>query len=83
VRRIQETVAAMGGLEVRVGAIHPICVKRKMSEEMRSAVGARTCALRKSVHETARRKGSDFLRLVAAALSRGGAGPFSRGRSTG
>ena len=33
------------------GAIRPICVERKMSGGMRSAVGARTYARLKSVHE--------------------------------
>jgi transposase len=63
-------------------AIRSICVKRKMSGGMRSAVGARTYARLKSVHETARRKGSDFLQLVVAALTRGRAGQWSRGPST-
>jgi hypothetical protein len=63
-------------------AIRSICVKRKMGGGMRSAVGARTYARLKSVRETARRKGSDFLRLVAIALTNGRAGQFSRGRST-
>jgi transposase len=62
-------------------AIRSICVKRKMSGGMRSAVGARTYARLKSVHETARRQGTDFLQLVAAALTRGHAGQRTRGSS--
>jgi transposase len=64
-------------------AIRSICVKRKMSGGMRSAVGARTYARLKSVHETARRKGSDFLGLVMGALTRGPRGRLSTRRSTG
>ncbi len=63
-------------------AIRSICVKRKMRGGMRSEVGARTYARLKSVPETARRKGSDFLPLVAVALTRGRAGQLSSGRST-
>ena len=51
-------------------AIRSICVKRKMSGGMRSEIGARAYARLKSVHETARRKGRDFLRIVAGALAR-------------
>ncbi len=51
-------------------AIRSIWVKRKMSGGMRSAVGARTYARRKSVHETTRRKGEEFLRVVMGALTR-------------
>ncbi len=51
-------------------AIRSICVKRKMSGGMRSAMGARTYARLKSVQETARRKGSDFQRSVREAFSR-------------
>ncbi len=51
-------------------AIRSICVKRKMSGGMRSADGARTYARLKSVHETAKRKGKDFLRMVIEALTR-------------
>lgn len=51
-------------------AIRSICVKRKMSGGMRSAVGARTYARLKSVHETTRRKGDEFLRVVMEALTR-------------
>ncbi len=50
-------------------AIRSICVKRKTSGGMRSAVGARTYARLKSVHETAKRKGRDFLRIVMEALT--------------
>ena len=63
-------------------AIRSICVKRKMSGGMRSAVGARTYARLKSVHETAKRKGADFLGLVTNALTRGFVGQPSRGPST-
>lgn len=59
-------------------AIRSICVKRKMSGGMRSAVGARTYARLKSVHETARRRGEEFLRVVANALTRPGPGQPSR-----
>lgn len=51
-------------------AIRSICIKRKMSGGMRSAAGARTYARLKTVHETTKRKGGDFLRLVTKALSR-------------
>ena len=63
-------------------AIRSICVKRKMSGGMRSAVGARTYARLKSVHETARRKGEEFLRVVMVALTRGARGQPSRSPST-
>ncbi|MGI0055467.1 MAG: IS66 family transposase [Thermoplasmata archaeon] len=63
-------------------AIRSICVKRKMSGGMRSEVGARSYARLKSVHETARRKGSNFLELVRAALTRGFAAQAPRDRST-
>ena len=59
--------------------IRSICVKRRMSGGMRSVAGSRTCAWLKGVHETTRRKRSDFLRLVAVALAGGRAGQFSRG----
>ncbi|MGI0053664.1 MAG: IS66 family transposase [Thermoplasmata archaeon] len=64
-------------------AIRPICVKRKMSGGMRSETGARTYARLKSVHETARRKGQDFLRIVMEALTRTLSGKPSTGASTG
>ncbi len=63
-------------------AIRSICVKRKMSGGMRSAVGAGTYARLKSVHETARRKGEEFLRVVMVALTRGARGQPSRSPST-
>ncbi|EQD39097.1 transposase [mine drainage metagenome] len=63
-------------------AIRSICVKRKMSGGMRSAVGARTYARLKSVHETAKRKGQVFLRVVMGALTRILSGQPSRGAST-
>ena len=63
-------------------AIRSICVKRKMSGGMRSAVGARTYARLKSVHETARRKGRDFVGIVMGALSRTWADPAPKSRST-
>ena len=63
-------------------AIRSICVKRKMSGGMRSAVGARTYARLKSVHETARRKGRDFVGIVMGALSRAWATPVPTNRST-
>ncbi len=50
---------------------------------MRSAVGARTYARLKSVHETAKRKGQEFLRIVAEALTRIIPGQPSRSGSTG
>ena len=63
-------------------AIRSICVKRKMSGGMRSAVGARMYARLKSVHETAKRKGHEFLRVVMDALTRTLSGQASRGPST-
>ncbi|MGI0055731.1 MAG: IS66 family transposase [Thermoplasmata archaeon] len=63
-------------------AIRSICVKRKMSGGMRSAVGARTYARLKSVHETTKRKGQDFLRIVMDALTRVIRGQPSRDAST-
>ena len=63
-------------------AIRSICVKRKMSGGMRSAVGAQTYARLKSVHETARRKGQEFLRVVMEALTRAPIRQFSRTGST-
>jgi transposase len=63
-------------------AIRSICVKRKMSGGMRSAVGARTYAQLKSVHETARRKGHNFMGIVMGALSRAWATPVPTNRST-
>ncbi len=63
-------------------AIRSICVKRKMSGGMRSAVGARTYARLKTVHETAKRKGQEFLRVVMGALTRILSGQSSRGAST-
>ena len=39
-----------------------------MSGGMRSAAGARTYARLKSVHETAKRKGQNFLQILAVAL---------------
>ena len=64
-------------------AIRSICVKRKMSGGMRSAVGAHTYARLKSVHETAKRKGLAFLRIVTKALNRKFVGQLSRSASTG
>lgn len=64
-------------------AIRSICVKRKMSGGMRSAVGARTYARLKTVHETTKRKGRQFLQVVMDALTRNPTGQFSRSRSTG
>ena len=64
-------------------AIRSICVKRKMSGGMRSAVGARTYARLKSVHETAKRKGRDFLEVVMRALARTSSRQLTRARSTG
>ncbi len=63
-------------------AIRSICVKRKMSGGMRSEVGARTYARLKSVHETARRRGQQFLQIVMEALTRTPEGQISRSRST-
>ncbi len=64
-------------------AIRSICVKRKMSGGMRSAVGARTYARLKSVHETTKRKGQELLRVVMDALTRCSNGQLSGSRSTG
>ena len=64
-------------------AIRSICVKRKMSGGMRSAVGARAYARLKRVHETAKRKGQEFLRVVTYALTRIIPGQLSRSASTG
>ena len=64
-------------------AIRSICVKRKMSGGMRSAVGARTYARLKSVHETARRKGQEFLKVISNALTRAALAQRSRSHSTG
>ncbi len=63
-------------------AIRSIWVKRKMSGGMRSAVGAQTYARLKSVHETARRKGQEFLRVVMEALTRSPTGQRSKTGST-
>ncbi|MGI0128841.1 MAG: IS66 family transposase, partial [Thermoplasmata archaeon] len=63
-------------------AIRSICVKRKMSGGMRSAMGARAYARLKSVHETVRRKGQDFLRVVMEALTRIVSGQTPRAAST-
>ena len=41
-----------------------------MSGGIRSAAGARTYARLKSVHETAKRKGQNFLQILAVALAR-------------
>jgi transposase len=62
-------------------AIRSICVKRKMSGGMRSAVGARTYARLKTIHETAKRKGQEFLRVVMGAMTRILSGQPSRGAS--
>ncbi len=59
-------------------AIRSICVKRKMSGGMRSEIGARTYARLKSVHETTKRKGQDFLRTLVAALTRAVPSPQPR-----
>lgn len=64
-------------------AIRSICVKRKMSGGMRSAVGAQTYARLKSVHETTKRKGRDFLEVMMRALSRPSSPQLTRARSTG
>ncbi|MGI0055479.1 MAG: IS66 family transposase [Thermoplasmata archaeon] len=64
-------------------AIRSICVKRKMSGGMRSAVGASTYARLKSVHETVKRKGKDFLGVVMDALRREPYRQLSRNPSTG
>ena len=50
---------------------------------MRSAVGARAYARLKRVHETAKRKGQEFLRVVTYALTRIIPGQLSRSASTG
>jgi hypothetical protein len=50
--------------------IRSICVSRKICGGMRSALGARTYARLKSVHETTRRTISDFLQLVTTAFTR-------------
>ena len=63
-------------------AIRSICVKRKMSGGMRSGTGAQTYARLKSVHETTRRKGQDFLKVIASALTRIFSDQPSRGAST-
>lgn len=51
-------------------AIRSVCVKRKMSGGLRSKVGAETYARLKTVHETAKRKGQNFLQIVKNALTR-------------
>ncbi len=53
-----------------------------MSGGMRSALGARTYARLKSVHETARRKGEKFLGVVMEALTRAPTRQPMRNRST-
>jgi transposase len=63
-------------------AIRSICVKRKMSGGMRSEVGARTYVRLKTVHETTKRKGQDFLSMVSVALTRSFSGQVSRRPST-
>lgn len=63
-------------------AIRSICVKRKMSGGMRSAVGAGTYARLKSVHETAKRKGQNFLRTLVTALTRALSTPRVRSVAT-
>ncbi len=47
--------------------IRSIYVKRKMSGGLRSDTGARTYARLKTVYETTKRKGQDFLKVVVAA----------------
>lgn len=59
-------------------AIRSVCVKRKMSGGLRSGVGARTYARLKTVHETTKRKGQDFVNVVIAALTRAFTGQVSR-----
>ncbi len=54
-------------------AIRSVCVKRKMSGGLRSKGGAEAYARLKTVHETMKRKGQDFLQAVKGALTR----PFS------
>jgi transposase len=60
-------------------AIRSICVKRKMSGGLRSEVGARTYARLKSVHETTKRKGREFLHVVMGALTRVVPGQVAKG----
>ena len=62
-------------------AIRSICVKRKMSGGMRSAVGARTYARLKTVHETAKRRGWEFLQVIMNALTRNLGGQSLRASS--
>ena len=64
-------------------AILSVCVKRMMSGGLRSETGARTCAPLKTVHETAKRKGQDLLRVVMSALTRAFTGHPSRMPSVG
>ena len=63
-------------------AIRSIGVKRKMSGGMRSAVGARTYARLKGVHEMVRRNGEEFRRVVLGALTRAPARQPTRSGST-
>jgi transposase len=51
-------------------AIRSVCVKRKMSGGLRSGAGAQAYARLKTVHETAKRKGQDFIELVKGALTK-------------
>ena len=64
-------------------AIRSVCVKRKMSGGLRSKDGAETYARLKTVHETVKRKGQDFLQAMKEALTRGFSGQPSAMRSTG
>lgn len=50
-------------------AIRSICAKRKMSGGLRNAMGALAYARLKSVHETTKRKGRGYLRIVMEALT--------------
>ncbi len=64
-------------------AIRSVCVKRKMSGGLRSDTGARAYARLKTVHETTKRKGEDFLKVVISALTRVLASPVSERPSLG
>lgn len=64
-------------------AIRSVCVKRKMSGGLRSKGGAEAYARLKTVHETMKRKGQDFLQAVRDALTRPFSGQPSAMHSTG
>ena len=64
-------------------AISSVRVKREMSGGLRSKGGAEAYARLKTVHETMKRKGQDFLQVVKGALTRPFSGQPSPRHSTG